>query len=433
MKITLAALPLFAALGLHAVTSTAEPVQIAPTVAIRAGAIVDVVHGTVRKDQMILVADGKIQAIGPHLTIPEGAEVIDLSREWVTPGLMDAHTHMTLVAIAGDAPFESFYLNQSSTLRGLRGLHNVEVVLRAGFTTLRDVGNSAEYAMSDVRRAIDANWFQGPTIIDAGKIIAPFGGQSHDIPPGQGAFWRFEYIDADNAAEVRKAVRSNIYYGARVIKLVADNNPYHFSLDELRAAVDEAHRAGVPVAVHVYGGEALENVIEAGVDSVEHGFDLTDAQLRRMKDKGIFLVGTDYPRAHLDISGTAGGILPEPAVLAPKIIDRLRRANKIGVRLVFGTDTIIDMPGRSRADLMLDYLAVWREAGVAPVDILRAMTVNAADLLRVAKERGDIREGLSADLVAMPADPTVDIESLRKIDFVMKNGALVRRPGNSQN
>jgi imidazolonepropionase-like amidohydrolase len=400
----------------------------AQVVAIRAGAIIDPVHGSSAKDQVILVENGKILGVGAGVAIPAGAEVIDLSHEWVTPGLIDAHTHMTLTEITGDAPFESFYLNQSSTLRGLRGLHNATTVLQAGFTTLRDVGNSAEWAMSDVRRAIDSGWFVGPTIIDSGKIIAPFGGQSRDIPPRQGPFWQFEYIDADGPAEIRKAVRTNIYYGAGVIKLVADNNPYHYSVDEFRAAVDEAHRAGIPVAVHVYAGDALDNAIEAGVDSIEHGFDLTDAQLKRMKDKGIFLVGTDYPRAHLDIVGTLGGILPEPAVLAPKIIDRLKRAHRIGVRMAFGSDAVIDIPGRTRADLMFDYLAVWRVAGVPPIDILRAMTSDAAELLRVNKVRGSIREGLSADLVATPANPLDDIENLRKIDFVMKDGKIVRKP-----
>jgi imidazolonepropionase-like amidohydrolase len=404
----------------------------AQVLAIRAGTVVDPARGSSAKDQVILVEHGKILRIGPKVEIPPGAEIIDLSTEWLTPGLIDAHTHMTLTELEGNAPFESFYLNQSSTLRGLRGMHNAQLVLNQGFTTLRDVGNSAEYAMSDVRRAIEAGWFIGPTIIDSGKIIAPFGGQSRDIPPRQGAFWQFEYIDADGPEEVRKAVRTNIYYGAGVIKLVADNNPYHYSIDEFRAAVDEAHRAGIPVAVHVYSGDALDNAIEAGVDSIEHGFDLTDAQLGRMKAKGMFLVGTDFPRKHLDIVGTSGGILPEPAVLAPKIIDRLRRAHRIGVRMAFGSDTVIDMPGRTRADLMFDYLAVWREAGVPPADILKAMTVNAAELLRVDKARGSLREGLSADLVAMPADPLSDIENLRKIDFVMKDGKVVRKPTGSR-
>jgi imidazolonepropionase-like amidohydrolase len=411
-----------------AILSLLASTSFAQIVAIRAGTIVDPAQGTSVKDQVILIEHGKILRVGAKVEVPAGAEIIDLSREWLTPGLIDAHTHMTLTELEGNAPFESSYLNQSSTLRGLRGLHNAQAVLNQGFTTLRDVGNSAEYAMSDVRRAVQSGWFIGPTIVDSGKIIAPFGGQSHDMSPRQGPFWQFEYIDADGPQEIRKAVRTNIYYGAGVIKIVADNNPYHYSLEEFRAAVDEAHRAGVPVAVHVYAGEALDNAIEAGVDSIEHGFDLTDAQLIRMKAKGIFLVGTDFPRKHLDIVGTSGGILPEPAILAPKIIDRLRRAHRIGVRMAFGSDTVIDMPGRTRADLVFDYLAVWREAGVPPGDILRAMTVNAAELLRVDKARGAVREGLSADLVAMPADPMIDIENLRKIDFVMKDGHVVRKP-----
>lgn len=412
-----------AALLLYATHSFAQ------TTAIKAGTLIDPAHGTTAKNQVILVEAGKITAVGPQVAIPAGATVIDLSNEWVSPGLIDAHTHMTLTELSPDAPFESFYLNQSSTLRGMRGLRNSIAVLNAGFTTLRDVGNSAEYAMSDVRRAIDAGWFVGPTIIDAGKIIAPFGGQSQNIPPKQGPFWTFEYIDADGPAEIRKAVRTNIYYGAGVIKLVADNNPYHYSLDELRAAVDEAHHANTPVAIHVFGGDALENAIEAGVDSIEHGFDLTDAQMKRMKEKGIYLVSTDFPRAHLDIVGTSGGIFPEPAVLAPKIIDRLRRAHRIGVRLVWGTDTVIEMPGRTRADLMFDYLAVWREAGVPPADVLKAMTSEAADLLHVSKVRGAIASGLMADIIAMPANPLENTETLRKIDFVMKNGQIVRAPG----
>jgi imidazolonepropionase-like amidohydrolase len=405
---------------------------LAETVAIRAGAVVDPATGAIAKDQVILIDHERITAIGPGLAIPSGARTIDLSHEWVTPGLMDAHTHMTLTEIPGDAPFESFYLNESSTLRGLRGLRNTGIILQAGFTTIRDVGNSAEYAMSDVRRAIDAGWFVGPTIIDSGKIIAPFGGQSRNIPPKQGPFWQFEYIDADSPEEMRKAVRTNIYYGAKVIKLVADNNPYHLSVEEIKAAVDEAHHAGLPVAVHVYGGEAADNVIEAGVDSLEHGFTLTDAQLLRMKSKGIVLVSTDFPRAHLDISGTSGGILPAPEVLAPLIIDRLRRAHRIGVRLVFGSDTVIEMPGRTRADLMFDYLAVWRTAGIPPVEILRAMTTSAAELLRVNQVRGSISPGKNADIVAMPANPLDDIETLRKIDFVMKDGVVVRGPAPSR-
>jgi imidazolonepropionase-like amidohydrolase len=410
-----------------ACVALAEPLT-AQIYAIRAGAVIDPARGTVDRGQTVVVTDGRITAMGPQVAAPAAATPIDLSKEWLMPGLMDAHTHLTLTeVVGGSAPFESFYILESTAYRALRGLHNAMDVLGAGFTTVRDVGNAADYAMDDVRRAIDGGWYTGPTIITSGKIIAPYGGQSHGIPPEQGRFWKYEYLDADSPDEMRKAVRANLYQGAGVIKLVLDNNRYHYSVDEIRVAVEEAHHAGVPVSVHVFGGEAADNAIEAGVDSIEHGFFLTDAQLKRLHDKGIVLVSTDFPRAHLDVIGTSGGILPPPEVLAPKIIDRLRRAHRLGVRLVFGSDTVMDVAGRSRADLMFDYLAVWREAGVPAAELLKAMTSEAAKLLRVEGERGRLAVGLAADLVAMPADPLADTESLRRIDFVMKNGHIVRQ------
>lgn len=398
-------------------------------IAIRAGGIVDPVKGSVARNQIILIENGKIKEIGPSVAIPAGAATIDLSNEWVCPGLMDAHVHLTLTEVTGgNAPFESFYLKESSTYRGLRGLRNAQDLLRAGFTTVREVGNDGNYATEDVRRSIQAGMFDGPTILTSGKIIAPFGGQSTAIPPEQGPFWRYEYIDADTPEEMRKAVRENIYYGVDVIKLVADNSPFHLSLDEVKAAVDEAHHADRTVAVHVYGGEAADNVIEGGVDSLEHGFFLTDEQLQKMKRKGIFLVGTDIPRAQLDIQGTSGGIFPPPEVLAPKIIDRLRRAYRIGVKMAFGTDTVIEVPNKTRADLMLDYLAVWRAAGIPASEILKCMTSNPAELMHISQQRGSLAPGLAADMVAMPSNPLEDIESLRKINFVMKDGKVIRRP-----
>jgi imidazolonepropionase-like amidohydrolase len=398
-------------------------------VAIRAGGVVDPATGSVAKNQVILVENGKIKEIGANVRIPAGVLTVDLANEWLSPGLMDAHVHLTLTEVTGgNAPFESFYLKESSTYRGLRGLRNAQDLLHAGFTSVREVGNDANYATEDVRRAIQAGMFDGPTILSAGKIIAPFGGQSTSIPPEQGPFWRYEYIDADTPDEVRKAVRENIYYGVDVIKLVADNSPFHFSVEEIKAAVDEAHHAGRTVAVHVYGGEAADNVIEAGVDSLEHGFFLTDEQLQKMKQKGIFLVGTDVPRAQLDLEGTSGGIFPPPEVLAPKIIDRLRRAHQIGVKMAFGTDTVIEVPNKTRADLMLDYLAVWRAAGIPAPEILKCMTSNAAELMHIGRQRGSLAPGMAADIVAMPSNPMDDIESLRKINFVMKDGKIIRGP-----
>ena len=394
----------------------------AQTVAIRAGNLIDPATGKVSRNQIILVKDQKIQAVGPNVAVPKDSQVVDLSNEWVMPGIMDAHTHVTQ-SVKYFRELDHNYLVESTGLRALRGLRTAQTLLNAGITTVRDVGNDANFAAVDLRKAIDAGWFVGPTVQTAGKIIAPFGGQSSGIPQEIGPFWRFEYYDADSPEEIRKAVRENIFYGADLIKLVADNSPYHYSVEEIRAAVEEAHHAGRPVAVHVLGGEAADNVIAGGVDSVEHGFFLTDEQLRRMKEKGIFLSGTDFPAAHFEAGEFKGA-----EKIGAAIIDRLRRAYAVGVKMGFSTDIVTDYKDEDRAQMTWDYLAVWRAAGVPNAEILKCMTTNDAELLRIQKERGAIAPGLFADIIAMPSSPLDDIESLRKVDFVMKNGAVVKKP-----
>jgi len=394
----------------------------AQTVAIRAGNLIDPATGAVAKNQVILVKERKIVDVGPGVAIPNDAEVVDLSGEWVMPGVMDAHTHITQ-SVRYFRELDSNYLREDTPFRALRGLWTGQSLLGAGITTVRDVGNDANFAAVALRRAIDRGWFVGPTVLTAGKIIAPFGGQTAGIPQEIGPFWQFEYYDADNVEEIRKAIHQNIYYGADLIKLVADNGPYHYSVDEIRAAVDEAHHAGRAVAVHVLGGEAASNVIEGGVDSVEHGFFLTDDQLRRMKAKGIFLSGTDFPTAHF-----VAGEIRNGREMGAAIVDRLTRAYKIGVKMAFGTDIVTDAPDETRVDMTWDYLDNWRAAGVPAAEILKSMTTNNAELFRIEKERGAIAKGLFADIIAMPDSPLADIQSLRKVNFVMKNGAVVRKP-----
>ena len=397
----------------------------AQTVALRAGNVIDPATGTVAKDQVILVSQGKITAIGPAVQIPQDAQVIDLSHAWVMPGLMDAHTHLTLGGPPAQFSLMGVYLRESSALRALQGARNATDVLMHGFTAIRDVGNEADFAAVDVRRAIEKGWFPGPTLLTAGKIIAPFGGQSHNIPQEQGPYWRFEYLDADTPEEVRKAVREDIYYGATVIKLVADNSRYYYSREEIAAAADEAHRAGLTLAVHVLGGEAARNVILGGADSIEHGWDLSDELLRLMKEKGVALAGTDFPTEHLKAMGYSGRDR-SPEDMGKKIMDRLHRAYRAGVKLAFSTDTVGDIPGKTRGDMMLDYLDVWSAAGVPPAEILKAMTTNCAQLMRIDKERGAIAPGLAADIIATPNNPLQDIRALREVRFVMKDGRIVK-------
>jgi len=401
---------------------------VAQDIAIRAGNLVDPATGKVSSSQTILVRAGKIVSVGPSAAIPQGTKTIDLSKSWVMPGLMDAHTHITMQippSPAGESLWESHYVTESSSLRALLGERNGHLLLERGITALRDVGNSADYADTALRQAQDKGWFDGPTIINSGKIIAPFGGQFHNVAHEQGKFWSFEYIDADTPEEVRKAVRENIYYGATVIKLVADNSAFHYSLEEIKAAVDEAHKAGLKVAVHVYGGDAAQNVIDGGADSIEHGWDLTDNMLRSMKEKGIYLVGTDFPYEHLVALGAVG---PEdPKILSKKIIDRLGRAYKIGTKLAFGSDVVSELPNENRADMTFDYLKVWRAAGIPPAEILKAMTTNCAELLGIQKTRGAIAQGQAADIIATSGNPLDNIETLRNVNFVMKDGKVIRQ------
>ena len=273
----------------------------AQTMAIRAGNLIDPAKGTVAKNQVVLIKSGNITAVGAGLEIPKDAEIVDLSNSWVMPGLMDAHTHVTFGHENWD--LDASYFAEDSAFRALRGLRTSQLLLNAGFTTLRDVGNDANYAAVALRRALEKGWLTGPTILAAGKIIAPFGGQTSRPSIDMGPFWRYEYIDADGPEQVRSAVRQNIAYGVDLIKLVSDSSRSYYSLEEIRVAVEEAHRAGLAVAVHVVSSDAAKNVILGGADSIEHGFELSDEVLQLMKEKGTVLVGTDFPAEHFVAGG----------------------------------------------------------------------------------------------------------------------------------
>jgi imidazolonepropionase-like amidohydrolase len=400
---------------------------------IRAGHLIDPATGKVTQRQEILIHDGKVASVGEHVKAP-GAEAIDLSSEWVLPGLGDAHQHLTLdlpPAPQRGSVWESVRLTQSTAERTLRGLRNAAGLLQGGFTLVRDVGNAADYADTEVRRAIERGWFPGPTVLNAGKIITPFGGQDPGIAPEAGAWWHDEYIDADTTDEVRAAVRRNIFYGAKVIKLAADSNPYHFSEELVRAAVDEAHEAGLTVAVHVYGGRAAKDAILGGADSIEHGYDLSDELLELMKEKATFLVATEM--TFEDILPQFGNPGLDRQSFEARSIQRLQRAYRQGVEMAFGTDAALDAESRSRTDQMLDQAALWQRAGLPTAFILKCMTVNVAKVMHLQDTRGSITPGLAADIIATSENPLENIEGLRKVNFVMKDGRVVRRPPQAVN
>src|SRR5450755_4029064 len=219
-----------------------------PPVVVRAGWLIDPATGTASANQTLLIEDGHVKAVGPHLEVPPGTQVIDLSTRYVLPGLIDAHTHLclTVKTQGGNGLNELLRSLLSATLletnarRALMGVVNAREMLASGFTTVRDVGNAGNYADTDLRRSIEEGWIPGPTVINAGRIITPLGGQYHHLQPERPDMGEPEYLYADTPDEMRLAVRKNVLYGAKVIKIVVDDQPYLYSVDDVRTLVAEA-------------------------------------------------------------------------------------------------------------------------------------------------------------------------------------------------
>ena len=395
----------------------------AQTVAIRAGRLVDPEAGTALANQVILIENGRVTAIGPNLDIPRDAEVIDLSRSTVMPGLFDAHTHLCM-SVRMDRDRGNYYwttLNDPVAARAIDGVVNARTMLDAGFTTVRDVGNEGNHACSALRRAIERGLVPGPTLINAGRIIAPFGGQ-FTLQPDEPDLAEPEYAFADTRDEMVHAIRENAHFGARVIKVVVDDQRYIYSVEDLRFMRDEAARAGLRLAAHVYTAAGAHNAAEAGVASMEHLNGITDADLVLARDNGVVAVFTPFPEWVLAQFRT-----PARAVTEYRAeIDRLAAGYRLGVPIAFGTDAIHTLPNHTRGSLSMTWIDSYVEAGFTNADLLRSMTTVAARLLGVETERGALRVGLAADLIATPANPLDDIQTLRAVHFVMKDGRVVR-------
>jgi imidazolonepropionase-like amidohydrolase len=387
----------------------------AQVTAIRAGRLVDPDRGTAAADQVILVERGKITAVGTRLAIPAGARVVDLSRATVSPGLVDAHTHLCMGVREGRDAGSYYYttLNDPAAYRAVQGVANARAMLEAGFTTVRDVGNEGRYACVQVRRAIRRGMIPGPTMLTAGRIIAPYGGQ-FQLQPDKPDLAEPEYFFADTRDQMVRAVRENAHYGATVIKIVVDDQPYIYSADDIRFIKAQAASAGLRLAAHAWTRAGAHNAAEAGVATIEHGFDMTDADLALAKRNGVALVGTEF----LAVGDTG------PA--HRQWVDRLRRAHRVGVTLVYGTDAIEEVRGRTRGEVAITGIDVWTEAGIPSAATLRAMTTDAVRALGVDAERGAIRPGLAADLIATAGDPLADIAALKRVLFVMKDGVVVK-------
>ena len=410
----------------------AQPAAPAQAVtAIRAGRLVDPETGTIAANQIILVQGERITQVGSNVAIPPGAEVIDLSKLTVLPGLVDAHTHLALTY--KEVPENNIYyytfVQDPTPLRAIQAASNALQLLASGFTVIRDVGNNGLYADTALRQAIEQGWMPGPTIIPSGLIISGTGGQFTPSPEmyKQHSMVYPEYLEANTPDEIVKAVRENLLFGAKTIKICVDCKPWGYSVDDIKLFIAEAAKGGAKVDGHVQTRDGGQRAIDAGIHVISHGQQLTPEQHAQMAQKTIYLASTDTP--FTPYRGTADG--------QKHAADQLRSAWQKGVPITFSTDMDYwndrmrtpDGEWMSRGDLTINFLLTWKAAGIPAKDTLKALTINGYKAADVDRERGPIKAGNFADLIAVAGNPLEDIDAVRDVQFVMKNGAVFKRDG----
>lgn len=403
--------------------------------AVRAARMIDVRAGRVVENAVVLIEDGRITAAGAGLAVPAGAEVIDLGSATLLPGLIDAHTHLLQnydKTIGGDDPNMILTVTQLGNVRrALLGAAQGREMLEAGFTAVRDLGNSGLNGDVALRDAIRSGWVVGPRVVASTRALSAAGGQFGNVSAETQKILENEYAVVSGVEEARRAVRQAFYDGADCIKVIVNTGPRVLSLEEMKVIVEEAHRVGRKVSAHAIGDQATRIAAEAGVDSIEHAYTIPDDALKMMAEKKIYLVPTDFPAEHY----VPPNLTPEQRARALANIkgftsrsrERLARAIKLGVRVAAGSDSYYAEPGLTRGQTSKLMFRAYAEAGMPPLEIIRAATVNNADLL--AGERalfGAIEAGKFADLIAVAGDPLKDVTELEKVRFVMKGGAVIR-------
>ena len=424
-------------LAMLSLQSTARS-QAPKVTALRAGRLIDVKSGNVTTNAVILVEGGRIKQVGQNVAIPAGTEIIDLGGMTVMPGLIDVHTHLLQnydSSYGGDDPNMILTVTRLGTSkRALLGVAMGREMLEAGFTAVRDLGNSGVSGDVALRDAIRSGWVVGPRIVASTRALSAAGGQFGGMTTEVQKLVEQEYVVVSGVEEARRAVRQAFYDGADCIKVIVDTHPRVMSLEEMKVIVEEAHRVGKKVAAHAVTPLACRVAADAGVDSIEHGYLITDDALKTMAQKKIYLVPTDYP-AEFYIT------LYKPSNPTPEALrqqeegargfvkssqDRLARAVKMGVPIAAGSDEYYNYPGKTRGQASLMMFRAYA-ATMTPLQILRAATVGAADLL--AGDRalfGSIEAGKFADIIAIEGDPLKDITDLEKVRFVMKGGAVIK-------
>jgi imidazolonepropionase-like amidohydrolase len=419
---------LCAALAFLAINTTidAQAPQTAGAVyAIRAGRLLDPDAGVVRPNQIIVVQGNRIRDVGPNVAIPAGAQVIDLSSMTVMPGLVDAHNHLALTykPVPENNVYYYTYVQESTALRAIQAASNGIQMLASGFTIVRDMGNNGNYADTALRQAIEQGWIPGPTVINSGIIIGGMGGQFFPTPEmaKDHNIVYPEYLDADTPDEIVKAIRQNVLFGAKVIKICVDCKPYGYTADEIRLIIRESAKSGMKVEGHVQTLAGARNAIDAGIWSIAHSTALNDEMHKLMAQKGIWRAGTETPQ------GLAGHPVTDQAYR--RTVDGLKNAHDNKVPLTFSTDADYWVEGKTRGEVCLEFLKTWTDAGIPNADILRAMTTNGYKVSGTEQTRGPIKAGFIADLIAVPGNPLEDVNALKQVQFVMKDGLVFKSNG----
>jgi len=389
---------------------------------------------------VVLVQGGKILDAGSGIQIPADAKVIDLGDATLSPGFIDAHTHLTsdFSGNYNDRRLRNLDLNVSE--QAIKSTINARATVEAGFTTVRDVGSrfeaSPEFVDVALRNSINKGVVVGPRMLVATKGIGATGG--HFDPTGGFRDMIFghepNYQDGivDSPDEVRKAVRFEVKNGADVIKaavsggvlsLVDEVDTPQLTAAEMVALVDESHRLRKKVAVHCHGDQAAREAIQAGVDSIEHGSFMKPETLTLMKQKGTYLTPTLMAAEWIiqNMNNYPPALQAKAKAAYDARSDMFRNALKMGIKISFGTDAAVFPHGQNAKEfkLMVDL-------GMQPIDALKAATSNDADLLGIAQKTGTLEKGKLADIVAMPGDPTADITATERVSFVMKEGKVIR-------
>ncbi|MGH8140368.1 MAG: amidohydrolase family protein [Steroidobacteraceae bacterium] len=403
----------------------------ASVTAIRAGRLIDVEAGRTLVDQVILVRDGKIQAVGEHLPIPSDARVLDLSAMTVLPGLIDCHTHLADLADAEPLAV----LHRSAVETAYAAIPNARVTLMAGFTTVRDVGVYRAFNDVAMRDAIAKGIIIGPRMYVAGAYItiSEGAGAMTGLPPDIQLPLDLRFGVADSPWEVRQKVRELAHRGADHIKILTTgavlthgSNPksIEFTPEEIQAAVDEARNFGLRVEAHAHAAEGIKNAIRAGVASVEHATLIDDEGIALAKQHGTYLDMDIYDEECIQSSpDTPADFLQHDRDLAAAQRRNFTKAVRAGVKMTFGTDAGVCPHGINARQF-----AFMVKYGMTPMQAIQSATVNAADLIGHSELFGSIKAGKSADVIAVNGDPLTDISVLENVAFVMKEGTVYKQP-----